>query len=170
MPALGAMSGGRSTSSAGATAAGDVLPRLSELAALAITIFGEARNESPNGMIAVGQVVLHRRALGRWGRSVNSVVGARLQFSCWWPQGGAANYRRVLAVAEKVRRGEPVEELRPCLWVAAGLLDGAWGRDLVAGSTHYMTRELWLRKPPKWAAGVVPVASVDSHVFFAGVR
>lgn len=156
-------------SSGGVTAAADVLPGLSELSALAVTLFGEARGESPDGMVAVAQVILHRRASGRWGPSVNSVVGARLQFSCWWPQGGESNFTRVLSVAQRVREGRVVPELHPCLWVAAGVLDGAWSRDLVAGATHYLTRDLWLSTPPKWARGVVPVATVGSHVFLAGV-
>jgi hypothetical protein len=150
-------------------AAADVLPALSEVAALALTIWGEARNESPHGQIAVGQVILHRRATGRWGATVNSVVGARLQFSCWWPQGGQANYAALMATTQRVLRGEAPKGLGPCLWVAGGLLDGLLARDLVKGATHYMTRELWLSKPPAWARGVVPVATVDAHVFFAGV-
>jgi|GEM_PF-953764 len=168
--ALGVAKNGASATTAGAMRAHDVLPGLSELAALSLTIFGEARGESPSGMVAVGQVILHRRASGRWGRTVNSVVGARLQFSCWWPQGGAENFARLMAIAQQVQHGEVVPALRPSLWVAAGLLDGAWTRDLVRGSTHYMTRALWLSKPPAWARGVVPVATVDSHVFFAGVQ
>ena len=168
MSVRGAARTGASGRTGGATAAG-VLSGLSELAALALTIFGEAQGESPSGMVAVGQVVLHRRATGKWGKTVNSVVGAKLQFSCWWPAGGEQNFARLMGVAEKVRAGQVVPELRPALWVAAGLLDGAWSRDLVKGATHYMTRDLWLRKPPKWAVGVVPVATVDAQVFFAGV-
>lgn len=170
LPVRGAAKTGASKATAGVTAAGAVLSGMSEVAALALTIWGEARNETPNGQIAVGQVVLHRRASGRWGATVNSVVGARLQFSCWWPQGGQANYVAVLDLATRVARGEAPKGLGPCLWVAGGLLDGLITRDLVKGATHYMTRALWLTKPPKWAQGIVPVATVDSHVFFAGVR
>lgn len=164
---------GASGTTAGAPAAGDardVIAGLSEAMALALTVWGEARGETPDGQVAVAQVILHRRTTGRWGASVNSVVGARLQFSCWWPQGGAENFARLMTIAQQVQHGEVVPALRPSLWVAAGLLDGAWTRDLVKGATHYMTRELWLRKPPPWARGVVPVATVGSHVFFAGVR
>lgn len=165
-PVRGATSGGASGLTAGVTAAADVLPALSEVAALALTIYGEARGLTPNGQIAVGQVVLHRRTTGRWGATVNRVVGARLQFSCWWPQGGEANCRATLAMATQVARGEGPRALAPCLWVAAGLLDGMLARDLVQGATHYLTAALWRTNPPAWAQGQRPLAEVDGHVFF----
>lgn len=165
-PAGGAVKPGASGTTGGARAAADVLPALSEVAALAVTIWGEARNETPNGQIAVGQVVLNRRAAGRWGATVNSVVGARLQFSCWWAAGGRANWQAVLDMATRVARGEAPRELAQCLWVAGGLLDRLITRDLVRGATHYVTAELLRTAPPAWAQGQAPVATVDRHVFF----
>lgn len=160
---------GASGTTAGAPAAGDardVIAGLSEAMALALTVWGEARNETPNGQIAVGQVVLNRRAAGRWGTTVNSVVGARLQFSCWWAAGGRANWQAVLDMATRVARGEAPRELAQCLWVAGGLLDRLITRDLVRGATHYVTAELLRTAPPAWAQGQAPLAKVDRHVFF----
>ena len=165
-PVAGAVRRGASGTTGGATAAVDVLPVLSEVAALAVTIWGEARAETPNGQIAVGQVVLNRRAAGRWGATVNSVVGARLQFSCWWAAGGVENFRAVLDLATRVARGDAPRELAQCLWVAGGLLDRLITRDLVRGATHYLTAELLRTAPPAWAQGQTPVAKLDRHVFF----
>lgn len=160
---------GASTRTAGATAAADVLSRLSDVQALAVTVYGEARNETPDGQIAVAQVVLHRLRRGRWGRTVRDVVGARLQFSCWWPAGGRQNFERVLQVAEAVAIGAVPDSLRQCLWIADGVLSGQVTRDLVQGATHYLTADLLRTDPPAWTRGASVLAHVGAHVFLRPV-
>ena len=88
----GAGKAGASTG-AGVTAA-VVVRTLAEVDALALTIWGESRAETPDGQIAVGQVILHRLRSGHWGHMVNDVVCARSQFSCLWPWGGRAKRGR----------------------------------------------------------------------------
>lgn len=136
----------------------------------ALTIWGEARNLSPDGQIAVGQVIMHRLTTGRWGTTVSDVVGARLQFSCWWRDGGKENAEAVHAMAGRVLAEGFPRELRQCQWIAQGLMGNLITDDLVHGATHYMTKALWQTKKVKWAIGLMPVAHVGNHVFFAGVK
>jgi len=151
----------------GVTAA-DVVRGLSEADALGVTIWGEARAETPDGQIAVGQVILHRLTSGHWGHKVNDVVCARSQFSCLWPWGGAQNHERVLGLAQALAAGETVqsESWRQCRWIAQGLLDGAVTRDLVRGSVNYLTTDL-LKSGlgPKWANEMDIRARIGAHVF-----
>lgn len=153
---------------ASATAAADIVRGLSEIDALALTTWGEARAETPDGQIAVGQVILHRLRTGHWGHTVNEVVTARSQFSCLWPWGGRDNHERCLALAQLLADGETVdsESFRQCRWIAQGLLDGMVARDLVRGSLNYLTADL-LKSGlgPKWANEMEIRARVGNHVF-----
>jgi spore germination cell wall hydrolase CwlJ-like protein len=158
---------GRSTPTGSANAA-DVVRGLSEVDALALTIWGESRQETPDGQIAVGQVILHRLHSGHWGHRINDVVCARSQFSCHWVWGGRDNHARVLAMAQALDAGEAVqsESWRQCRWIAQGLLDGMVVRDLVRGSTNYLTADLLKSGlAPRWANEMEIRARVGAHVF-----
>ena len=150
------------------SAAASVVRQLGELDALAVVIWGESRAETPDGQIAVGQVILHRLRSGHWGHLVNDVVCARSQFSCLWPWGGRENHERVLAMAQALASGEAVksETWTQCRWIAAGLLEGMVIRDLVRGSTNYLTADLLKSGlAPKWATEMEIRAKVGAHVF-----
>lgn len=54
---------------------------LSNLEALALTIYGEARGESWEGMLGVGFVIVNRSRL--WKQSIKEVCYAKNQFSCY---------------------------------------------------------------------------------------
>jgi hypothetical protein len=147
-----------------------VLDALSAAEVLALTIWGEARNQPVEGRIAVGSVIRNRLVSGRWGHDYKAVCLAPWQFSCWTPKGGRANYDTVIAAAHALRRpdGHRGPDLRECLWIADGLISGAI-RDRVAGCCHYVTRELWHSHPPLWAKGMDPAIRLGDHVFFRGV-
>jgi spore germination cell wall hydrolase CwlJ-like protein len=140
--------------------------QLSELAALMLTIYGEARAETPDGQIAVAQVVMHRLRRGRWGHTIQAVVGAKAQFSCWWKFGGLQNWERVQAMARTVLAGTVAPELRQACWIAEGVFGERVTRDLVRGATHYLTADL-LRSghAPAWTRGMTITAHIGGHVF-----
>jgi hypothetical protein len=137
---------------------------------LALTMFGEGRNESIVGRVAIGWTA-HNRSLAK-GQSVTERCLQRLQYSCWWPHGGVMNYRRVLDLAEKVftqkELGTDSSLFTECRYLAIGVLD--WHlKDYTHGATHYMTRQLYNTGTVAWAKGRMPILEVGAHVFFAGV-
>lgn len=133
---------------------------------LARTLYGEARGEPWQGMLAVAQVVMNRvahaaRHVARTGRphalygdgTVRSACLVRRQFSCW--NVGDTNLPKLLkAGPESVGwRGA---------WKAAGMaLDGSIP-DLVHGATHYHRRDV---RPP-WVGDLAPVVEIGDHMFY----
>lgn len=141
---------------------------LTPLETLALTVYGEARGERIEGKVAVACTVRNRVKSERWGKDYKRVCLAPWQFSCWREEGGPTNYGTVILGARDVKRGSPTPILKECLWTAEGVLIGHL-LDITRGATHYMTRELWESKPPKWAIGRTPLIGIGAHVFFGGV-
>lgn len=141
---------------------------LSPRDAVALTLWGEARNEPVEGIVAVANVIRHRQI--KTGRPWKAVVHQRLQFSCWWPQGGAENYARVMALARQVVTGQRIAQpsWHECVWVAEGILDGRF-RDNVKGARHYLTTVLLQTDPPAWVRSGRVVATIGAHTFITGV-
>ena len=132
--------------------------------ALVLTLWGEARGESPNGQIAVAQLIEHRRTLARWGTTWTDVVLARSQFSCWWLFGGASNAEAVYDLADAWL--EHPDRMPVDLELQAWVADGLRLFPLLAkGADHYLTKSLYARTPPSWATSAKVVAAVDSHYF-----
>jgi N-acetylmuramoyl-L-alanine amidase len=128
--------------------------------AIALTIYGEARGESPVGRIAVACVIRNRLRDGRWGSTYKDVCLAPKQFSCW--NAGDPN-RAVLLSA----LGQPV--LHPILCECYMLADILLNEDTIrrlGNATHYYARSI---EPPAWAATGEFVASVGRHSFFEKV-
>ena len=61
----------------------EVKARLSDLEVTLVTLFGEARGEPVEGLIAVGSVIRNRVKAARFGSTYRAVCLARWQFSCW---------------------------------------------------------------------------------------
>lgn len=143
---------------------------LSEREVVALTIWGEARNQEIEGKVFVGSVIRNRVLSGRWGRTYAAVCFARLQFSCWSPQGGTSNYDALLRLTRQLvgdyhERPELTPTLRELLFLAEGIIGGQL-QDRAQGSNHYITRDLWKTKPPAWAVGQLPQCIVGDHVGF----
>jgi hypothetical protein len=151
----------------------EVKAGLTELHAVAMTLWGEARNQPVEGLVFVGSVIRNRvRMPGRFGATYDKVCLARAQFSCWWPVGGQANYDAVISRA-RLFVGDYAERpaglmdavLQEALFVAEGII-GEQLRDNSHGSTHYVTKALFKAAPPAWASGRQPVAEVGAHLGF----
>lgn len=146
---------------------------LSEFHAVALTLYGEASGEPIEGRVFVGCVARNRLNSGRYGSDYKAVVHKRLQFSCWWIEGGRSNFDRVMALARQLLEAEYAERttfhrdpvFEECAFLTEGLMGGQI-RDRAKGATHYCTRALYQTDPPHWTKGRVAVVKCGAHVGF----
>ncbi len=83
--------------------------RLSARDCLARVMYFESNRSSQDGMLAVGTVVMNRKASGRYPGSVCGVVGQRNQFAqgaLWKRMGEGSSRARAYAAADAVLSGE----------------------------------------------------------------
>lgn len=140
---------------------------LSDVQVLACTLYGEARSEQPDGILAVACVVRNRVKDKRWPDDYRGVCLQKWQFSCWLPQGGEGNHKKLAALVADLKVG-PVNDPRykECAWIATGVLND-WVRDITFGADHYHTVQV----KPKWAEGFVPLNNIHQfprtkHLFY----
>ena len=144
--------------------------KLADWQCVAVCLYGEARSEPIQGIVAVASVIQNRIKANSWfGKDWREVVLKPYQFSMWHPNGGQMNYTRVLALAQKLAAGESVTEPKwlQCAWTARGAM-GGFLLDNTRNATHYHTATLTPR--PKWAQGVTPVCQIGGHVFYNKVK
>jgi N-acetylmuramoyl-L-alanine amidase len=147
----------------------ELIHSLSDAEIVALTIWGESRNESHIGRTAIAHVVENRVKAKRpgYGLTARAVCLRPWQFSCWTPKGGVINYGRVMDAARALFNRVPLgPALLDCLAIV-DTLDGI--PDPTEGATHYMTRQQF-EDAPKWARGLTPCASIGNHLFFKDVR
>lgn len=145
---------------------------LSDVHILACTLYGEARSESTESILAVACVVRNRvkADLGNdgkpdwWGEGYRGVCLKPWQFSCWHPEGGAGNYARMVKLVADLKVG-PVTEPRytECAWIATGVIND-WVRDVSMGADHY--HQVSLTPRPSWAQAKTPIKQVGSHLLY----
>lgn len=139
---------------------------LSDVQVLACTLYGEARSEPIEGIIAVACVIRNRvnDAKDRWPKTYREVCLQPWQFSVWKKEGGEGNHNKLAKLVEELRQGKATDKrFKECAWIATGVLND-WARDTVKGANHYHVVEM---VRPKWAQNKVPVIQVKSHVFYA---
>lgn len=137
---------------------------------VAMTIWAEARAEPIEGEVAVGCIIRNRVLMPkRFDDTWAAVCLAKWQFSCWIPQGGAANYHMLMTRCDAALAGREPWPRQP-LWIAEGIVSGAI-EDRVGGATHYYSPAAMVPRGsmPKWAVGVTPVAIIGAHRFYKGV-
>lgn len=136
---------------------------LTEAQVLALTIWGEARGEGLEGMVAVGTVIANRvhDPQQRYGKGWKGVCLKKWQFSCWWV--GDENGR---LLQEMAGRSEGYRDGVYTYSEAKAIADGL----LAAGNAkHYMTSTLFEQAPPPWAKNRIPDQALGEHLFFEGV-
>jgi N-acetylmuramoyl-L-alanine amidase len=152
------------------------LEPLQEWQIVALVLYGEARSEPIEGLVAVANVLRNRvKRPSWWGSTYTEVATAKRQFSCLHPLDGERNYQQVLRVAQALAGNQPVvtakgvpdQKYLTCAWTARGLVAGFLPEN-TKGSTHYHTAALTPR--PNWAQDHVPVCQRGAHVFYAGVK
>ena len=129
---------------------------------LAKTIYGEARGESVETMLAVGWVIRNRLQAKRYGSTYKDVVLQPKQFSCW--NKGDPNYR----VIKGVIKGTLWEV---CIGVAIVVMQSMEKHNPVVGVRHYYDKSLD-GNPPYWAeeGEYMSVYGVDNLRLIKGVR
>jgi len=129
---------------------------LSDVHVLACTLYGEARSEPTEGILAVANVIRNRVNAQRaeWGEGYRGVCLKPELFSCWNDDGGG-NYAKLAQLVADLKVGPVMDaRYRECAWVATGVVN-EWVRDTAHGADHYHTTA---RDPkPSWATGFVPL-------------
>lgn len=153
----------------------DLVAQLTPAQRVGLTLYGEARGSSPALREGIASVIGNRVKAKRraWGLTADAVCLKPWQFSCWRLEGGAANYRVVIAAATALVAGHPVlsSTLRTCLALGAAVV-AATLPDAVHGATHYYSPAAMVPKHrvPTWAVGLEPVTVIEGTRFFAGVK
>jgi spore germination cell wall hydrolase CwlJ-like protein len=126
---------------------------------MALTMWGEARNQGEIGMRAVAHVIANRRDAKTHGTFVTDTVSAAWQFSCW--NKNDANRAMMLAIEDLPEGGTAHRQWLSAKRIAAEVLAGR-STDPTAGALFYHTTSVH----PAWSRGVTPVTQIGDHLFF----
>lgn len=129
---------------------------------MALTMWGEARNQGEIGMRAVGHVIANRRQAKTHGSYVTDTVSAAWQFSCW--NNNDPNRAAMLAIEDLPRDGEAWRQWQEARRLAEDILSGR-STDPTGGALFYHT----IAVHPRWAEGVTPSTRIGAHVFYEAV-
>jgi len=119
--------------------------------------WGEARNQGPEGLQAVLNVMKNRAGDRRWPSSLAGVATQHRQFSAY----DETDPNR--APLDAVTDADPV--FVQAVELAASNVRGELP-DITGGATHYHSRFI---NPPYWARGATVSASIGDHIFYKGV-
>lgn len=134
----------------------------SDLLHLAKTIYGEARGESIETMLAVGWVIRNRLQAKRYGDTYKDVVLQPKQFSCW--NEDDPNY--------KVIKGRIAGKLwEVCIGVAIVVMQSVEKHNPVPGVRHYYDKSMD-SNPPYWVEDgeYMAIYGVNNLRLIRGVR
>lgn len=133
---------------------------LSDQQVVAKTGWGEERGLGSIGMQAAINTGQNRLASGIhwWGNSLRTIFLHPDQYSCWLV--GDPNRPKLMAVTESDKW------YALALDIAADALAGSLP-DIVRGADSYYTLGSLV---PKWAAGLTPVATIKSQLFFRTIK
>lgn len=124
---------------------------------VAKTLWGEARGEGVDGMLAVANVIRNRTENPSWwGDSYTDVCLKSRQFSCW--NEDDPNRSKL----DHVTVDDP--QYLIAVGIAALIIADALLPDTTNGATHYLVTE-WIPKT-YWTKALVAVATIGRHTFF----
>ena len=138
--------------------------KLSDEQLMALCIYGEARDQGLDGMLAVGSVVMNRLRRQTWmGKTVKEVILKRYQFSCF---NETDPNRKLLALAADDFQGATERDgwLRAAYWVAIGILDHYLASN-VAMATNYF-RPSANAADPSWTKEMQFIKKIGDHFFY----
>lgn len=132
---------------------------MSDVDVLARTLYGEARNQLLNGIIAVGYVIKTRSK--ERNQTITEVCLAPLQFSCW--NKNDPNRK----IIEFVGLDRPT--FMTCFGVACLVITEELNNP-VPGANHYhtITAPKNTKWPPSWAKNMQIVQDIGDHRFLKG--
>jgi len=135
---------------------------LLELELMTLCVYGEARNQGLDGMLAVASVILNRsKKASWWGHNIKSVILKPWQFSCLNENDPNRKTLENIAV-DFMGNLERLNILRQCWWVARGLFEGYLASN-IGGATHYHTRAV----RPDWKDKLTKITQIGDHIFYA---
>lgn len=133
-------------------------PSMHDLDTMARTIFGEARNQTDIGKLAVANVIINRWQSNKWfGKdTIEKTCTMPRQFSCW--NGGDKNFQAL------IKTGLDDVEFLNCYFVGVKALLNFYERaaDVTKGATHYKV----INHPASWANGKKPCVTIGDHEFY----
>lgn len=160
-----------------------IIDQLTDVAALAGTMYAEAAGDSKEGgssveeRIAVGCVIRTRvEKFRQYSAHEQTVKGICLahndkgtyQFDCWRP-GSGANHDRLIAQMGLLVEGRPLTDLvlKETLYLAEGVLSSIL-LDRTKGANMYYAPVSMVPpgSVPSWAKGKTPVAAIGSQLFY----
>ena len=122
------------------------------------TLWGEARNQGDEGMIAVGNVIMNRVKAKSWyGDHIKGVCLKAWQFSCW--NENDPNREKILALDWSDNAFCKAVTLS--YYFTKNKMD-----DNTNGATHYHTKTI----SPNWAEGKTPCAEIGDHLFYNDIE
>ena len=142
---------------------------LSETALLALTLIGEAFNQSIEGQVAVANVIKNR--VRYWRKSYQDIIlqhyDTIFQFTCWVDRGkwlfdiwkGTAelsNYER--------------DVLRQIFYVSEGVVGGRVLSNVGKADHYYALKWMKLNMPPRWAKSMKKVGTIGDLAFLQSDR
>jgi len=138
--------------------------KLTQDEVIGLTIFGEARNQSLEGKVAIGNVIRNRLRSNEnfGGKTFKDLCFARHQFSCWW-EINTNNYKELERAAKIIMDHDLHNNLilRECLFIGEGIANNLL-RDNVNGALYYRTLELFETKPLKIKWSI----TLGNHIFY----
>jgi len=130
---------------------------------VSLTIYGEARNQSFNGKIAVGNVIRNRLFSREnfGGNTYKDICLAKNQFSCWFEEN--ENRDELENAIQLVIGGNVYKNLilKECLYLGQGITDNQF-HDNVNGALYYRTIKLMEEKP----VDTLWKIELGDHVFY----
>lgn len=139
--------------------------------AAALTVYGEAKNQSVSGLIAVLSVMRNRVKAGRFGSGWKGVVFKPSAFSCW--NENDPNRAQLLQLGFSMLNGTIATQQNPvfdvCFWLAEKMVENVYNSN-VGDATHYYAPAVV--DMPAWAKspGATRKTVIGSHVFYSNVR
>ena len=141
---------------------------------MALTLYGEARGETIEGLRSVGFVILNRYKNPKWWSrdkydnipddTIAAVCLDPWQFSCW--NKNDPNRKILDGIASNIQGNlRSNTRFKRCYDVAKSLLDNPHQTDITSGSTHYHTTAV----APNWSKNVAATTQIGTHKFYNNI-
>ena len=137
--------------------------RLDDAHLMALTMFGEARDQGALGIIAVGSVILERVDHRDWdGKTIKEVCLMPFQFGCYLPTDKQFGMLKKLARNWDDRNSI----LDVCLYFAEGLINGTTPRSPVIAK-HHVTQYKRRDCPASWEKDMTKIVTIGDHDYYS---
>jgi len=139
-----------------------ILKKLSSIDILALTIYGESRNQGILGQIAVGCVIRNRVKKNPSYLTFKKVCLKKSQFSCW----NLNDPNRIILenLANKIYNKEEIQDkiYTQCEFIAKGIYND-YIIDITKSSDHYFADYI---EPPSWSKKMKLMVKIGNHLFY----